>query len=42
MNVDLPILAGGLQEVYLRDNGRRAEGLLVEFIDIEHIALDYS
>ncbi|MFD5728337.1 telomere-protecting terminal protein Tpg [Streptomyces sp. NPDC058368] len=36
------IVAEGLQEVYFRDNGRRAEGLLVEFTDIEHAALDYG
>ncbi|MEV0749819.1 helix-turn-helix transcriptional regulator [Streptomyces sp. NPDC050273] len=35
------IVAEGLQEIYFRDNGRRAGGLLVEFTDIDHAAFDY-
>ncbi|MEW2549719.1 XRE family transcriptional regulator [Streptomyces sp. NPDC047002] len=35
------IAAEGLQEVYFRDNGRRADGLLVEFTDIDYLELDY-
>ncbi|MFI0220251.1 telomere-protecting terminal protein Tpg [Streptomyces lydicus] len=35
------IAAGGLQEIYFKDRGRRADGLLVEFTDIDYIELDY-
>ncbi|MEU3984658.1 XRE family transcriptional regulator [Streptomyces sp. NPDC026672] len=35
------ILAEGLGEMYFRDRGRRAEGLSVEFTDIEQLDLDY-
>ncbi|MGW7261732.1 telomere-protecting terminal protein Tpg [Streptomyces sp. NPDC054834] len=35
------ILAEGLGEMYFRDAGRRAEGLLVEFTDIEQLELRY-
>ncbi|MFI8186519.1 telomere-protecting terminal protein Tpg [Actinacidiphila glaucinigra] len=31
------IAAGGLQEIYFRDSGRRAAGLEVEFTDIDYI-----
>ncbi|MFE9637344.1 telomere-protecting terminal protein Tpg [Streptomyces sp. NPDC006463] len=34
------IAAEGLQEVYFKDRGRRAGGLLVEFTDVEHIEFD--
>ncbi|MET8128216.1 XRE family transcriptional regulator [Streptomyces sp. NPDC005065] len=34
------IAAEGLQEVYFRDGGRRAAGLLVEYTDLEHIEFD--
>ncbi|WP_411137977.1 telomere-protecting terminal protein Tpg [Streptomyces sp. C10] len=36
------IAAEGLQEVYFKDRGRRADGLLVEFTDIDYVELDYS
>ncbi|MER5971555.1 helix-turn-helix transcriptional regulator [Streptomyces sp. NPDC002055] len=35
------IAAEGLQEVYFKDGGRRAEGLLVEFTDIDYVELDF-
>lgn len=35
------ILAEGLGEMYFRDRGRRAEGLSVEFTDIQELGLDY-
>ncbi|MGW1916946.1 telomere-protecting terminal protein Tpg [Streptomyces sp. NPDC002076] len=35
------IVAEGLQEIYFKDRGRRAQGLLVEFTDIDYIDLDY-
>ncbi|MFD9339801.1 telomere-protecting terminal protein Tpg [Streptomyces sp. NPDC060028] len=31
------IAAGGLGEVYFRDSGRRADGLRVEFTDIDYV-----
>lgn len=34
------IAAEGLQEIYFKDRGRRAGGLLVEFTDIDHIEFD--
>jgi hypothetical protein len=34
------IAAEGLQEIYFKDRGRRAGGLLVEFTDVEHIDFD--
>jgi hypothetical protein len=34
------IAAEGLQEIYFKDRGRRAGGLLVEFTDVEHIEFD--
>lgn len=34
------IAAEGLQEIYFKDSGRRADGLLVEFTDIEHVEFD--
>ncbi|MFD3940763.1 telomere-protecting terminal protein Tpg [Streptomyces sp. NPDC058611] len=34
------IAAEALQDVYFRDGGRRAGGLLVEFTDVEHINFD--
>ncbi|WP_327232670.1 helix-turn-helix domain-containing protein [Streptomyces sp. NBC_01317] len=35
------IAAEGLQEIYFKDGGRRAQGLSVEFTDIDYIELDY-
>ncbi|MGW0886171.1 telomere-protecting terminal protein Tpg [Streptomyces sp. NPDC002671] len=35
------VLAEGLGEMYFRDRGHRAEGLLVEFTGIEQLELDY-
>jgi transcriptional regulator with XRE-family HTH domain len=35
------IAAEGLQEVYFRDGGRRADGLLVEFTDIDYVEIDF-
>ncbi|MEU6915776.1 telomere-protecting terminal protein Tpg [Streptomyces olindensis] len=34
------IAAEGLQEIYFKDRGRRAQGLLVEFTDVEHLEFD--
>ncbi|MDQ0746078.1 hypothetical protein QF034_000309 [Streptomyces africanus] len=34
------IAAEALGEVYFRDNGRRAQGLEVEFTDVEHLEFD--
>ncbi|MEE4591263.1 XRE family transcriptional regulator [Streptomyces sp. DSM 41524] len=34
------IAAEGLQEIYFKDRGRRAQGLLVEFTDIDYIEID--
>ncbi|MEU3317096.1 XRE family transcriptional regulator [Streptomyces sp. NPDC006662] len=34
------IAAEGLQDVYFRDGGGRAQGLLVEFTDIDYIEVD--
>ncbi|EFL36945.1 terminal protein TpgA1 [Streptomyces viridochromogenes DSM 40736] len=34
------IAAEGLQEIYFKDHGRRAQGLLVEFTDVEHLEFD--
>ncbi|MCY0954148.1 telomere-protecting terminal protein Tpg [Streptomyces sp. H27-S2] len=34
------IAAEALQDVYFRDGGRRAGGLLVEFTDVEQVAFD--
>jgi hypothetical protein len=34
------IAAEGLQEIYFRDRGRRAQGLEVEFTDVEHLEFD--
>jgi hypothetical protein len=34
------IAAEGLQEIYFKDRGRRAQGLLVEFTDLEHLEFD--
>ncbi|MFF3355371.1 telomere-protecting terminal protein Tpg [Streptomyces sp. NPDC002917] len=36
------IAAEGLQEQYFKDRGRRADGLVVEFTDIDYVELDYS
>jgi hypothetical protein len=36
----LAITAEGLQEIYFKDHGRRAQGLLVEFTDIDHIDVE--
>ncbi|MFF7234363.1 telomere-protecting terminal protein Tpg [Streptomyces sioyaensis] len=35
------IAAEGLQEIYFKDHGRRADGLLVEFTDIDYVELDF-
>lgn len=35
------ILAEGLQEVYFKDGGRRADGLLVRFNNIDYLDVDY-
>ncbi|MEU0836223.1 XRE family transcriptional regulator [Streptomyces sp. NPDC005969] len=35
------VVAEGLQEQYFKDGGRRAQGLLVEFTDIDYVELDY-
>ncbi|WP_103503408.1 MULTISPECIES: DNA-binding protein [Streptomyces] len=35
------IAAEGLGEIYFRDRGRRADGLQVEFTDIDYVELDY-
>ncbi|MEU5811611.1 MULTISPECIES: telomere-protecting terminal protein Tpg [unclassified Streptomyces] len=34
------IAAEGLQETYFKDHGRRAQGLLVEYTDLEHVEFD--
>jgi transcriptional regulator with XRE-family HTH domain len=34
------IAAEGLQEIYFKDRGRRAQGLEVEFTDIDYVELD--
>jgi hypothetical protein len=34
------IAAEGLQEIYFKDRGRRAAGLLVEFTDVEDVEFD--
>ncbi|MGW0699080.1 telomere-protecting terminal protein Tpg [Streptomyces sp. NPDC002867] len=36
------IAAEGLQEIYFKDRGRRAEHLQVEFTDIDYVETDYS
>jgi transcriptional regulator with XRE-family HTH domain len=35
------IVAEGLQEMYFKDRGRRASGLLVDFTGIDYIEMDY-
>ncbi|MFF3544936.1 telomere-protecting terminal protein Tpg [Streptomyces platensis] len=35
------IAAEGLQEIYFKDRGRRAEGLQVEFTDIDYVEMDF-
>lgn len=35
------IAAEGLQEIYFKDRGRRAQGLEVEFTDIDYLEVDY-
>lgn len=35
------IAAEGLQEIYFKDSGRRAQGLEVEFTDIDYVELDF-
>jgi hypothetical protein len=35
------IAAEGLQEIYFKDRGRRAQGLEVEFTDIDYIERDF-
>ncbi|AXE28067.1 XRE family transcriptional regulator (plasmid) [Streptomyces globosus] len=34
------IAAEGLQEIYFKDQGRRAQGLLVEYTDLEHVEFE--
>ncbi|WP_408059122.1 hypothetical protein [Streptomyces canus] len=34
------IAAEGLGEMYFRDGGRRAHGLEVQFMDVEHVESD--
>ncbi len=34
------IAAEGLQEIYFKDHGRRAQGLLVEYTDLEHVEFE--
>lgn len=36
----LDIAAEGLQEIYFKDRGRRAQGLLVEFTDVDYIDVE--
>jgi len=35
------IAAEGLQEIYFKDRGRRADGLRVEFTDIDYVELEF-
>ncbi|MDQ0792268.1 helix-turn-helix domain-containing protein [Streptomyces sp. B1I3] len=35
------VIAEGLQEQYFKDRGRRAQGLQVEFTDIDYVELDF-
>ncbi|MET7551640.1 XRE family transcriptional regulator [Streptomyces sp. NPDC005500] len=35
------VIAEGLQEQYFKDRGRRADGLVVEFTDIDYLELDF-
>ncbi|MGW2062619.1 telomere-protecting terminal protein Tpg [Streptomyces sp. NPDC001937] len=35
------VVAEGLQEQYFKDRGRRADGLVVEFTDIDYVELDF-
>lgn len=35
------IAAKGLQEIYFKDRGRRADGLQVEFTDIDYVEMDF-
>ncbi len=35
------IAAEGLQEIYFKDRGRRADGLRVEFTDIDYVEIDF-
>ncbi|MFC8394121.1 MULTISPECIES: telomere-protecting terminal protein Tpg [Streptomyces] len=35
------IVAEGLQDIYFKDRGRRAQGLLVDFTDIDYVDVDY-
>jgi hypothetical protein len=35
------IVAEGLQEIYFKDGGRRADDLLVEFTDIDYVELEH-
>ncbi|WP_055555618.1 helix-turn-helix transcriptional regulator [Streptomyces sp. NBRC 110028] len=35
------IAAEGFQEIYFKDGGRRADGLLVEFTDIDYVEMDF-
>jgi transcriptional regulator with XRE-family HTH domain len=35
------IAAEGLQEIYFKDRGRRAQGLLVEFTDLDYVEIDF-
>lgn len=35
------IAAEGLQEIYFKDHGARAQGLLIEFTDIDYVELNF-
>ena len=35
------VVAEGPQEIYFRDGGRRAPGLIVGFTDIDYVEFDY-
>lgn len=35
------IVAEGLQEIYFKDHGRRAHGLLVDLTDIDYLDVEY-
>ncbi|MFF3357532.1 hypothetical protein ACFYWN_33960 [Streptomyces sp. NPDC002917] len=35
------VLAEGLQQEYFKDRGRRADGVLVEFTDIDYVELSF-
>jgi len=35
------VIAEGLQEIYFKDHGRRADDLLVEFTDLDFAEIDF-